>query len=542
MPLVRIADFGKAALNTDVQPTLLEQGEWTTLDNIDLESGDIRSAWGDTLITSSAPILPKYTFVYAGTGGTFLIISDGTRIYAFDGETWDNVTPLDAEAPTNRWDDYIGVGWDSSTNEWDNDPTGQPAETGGVVTFTVFLGTLVVNFSGGTPAYWPDVTQRMTPLPGWPAGWRTEQIIAYRNFLFAIGLNDNGITEGPKYTFGWSDAAAEGTIPDEWQATAENQAGLLQLRDTQGYITLATPLRDDLVIYKNDSIYRVFYTGGELIFGVERVVSDHGCDSRVGVSGLANVHFFADRGDIRVFDGQGTKSVAISRIKERLAEGISNEFRDQTIVVAYPERDEVWVAVVPAGSSTADTVLVYSTVYDAWTTKRYSQTVSMVLGPFSASSVSVGGEWDDYIASWDSTEENWNQSAYEPSEDGMIFGSSGFDLYRADKTNTTKGGFAKQCIAERSGFVLPDIGQRVTVRGIIPEMEGSGTVQIQIGAQWHPGDNIRWTDPQSFTPGVSRKLNVRITGQPVAFRIKSAVTAGWRLGALSFNLVQAGLR
>ena len=128
----------------------------------------------------------------------------------------------------------------------------------------------------------------------------------------------------------------------------------------------------------------------------------------------------------------------------------------------------------------------------------------------------------------------------------MIFGASGFDLYRADKTNTDKSGVAKQCIAERSGFVLPDIGQRVTIRGIIPEMEGTGTVQIQIGAQWtqggNPGDNIRWTQPQSFTPGVSRKLNVRITGQPVAFRIKSAVTNGWRLGALSFNLVQAGQR
>lgn len=536
----RISGFGTSALNTDAQATMLQQGEWNVMHNIDLESGDIRSAWGDTLISANCPITPLYTFVYEATAGTYLIVSNGDLVYTYDNSTWTDITPIDGPVTPNEWDTDDGVVWDDDTTVWDQNPGGAPAETGGVVTFTVFLGILVIGFSEGTPAYWPETSTRMVALPGWPTGWHAQQIISYRNFLFAIGLNDT-TTAGPKYTVGWSDAAGEGQVPGEWTPTSENFAGLLQLRDTDGYLVVARILRDDLIIYKNDTIYRLYFTGDEFVFGVERVVSDRGCDSINGVTGLGDVHFFADRGDIRLFDGQQTKSVAIARIKERLSSAISNESRDRTIVVAYPERDEVWVAVVPAGSTTADIVLVYSTVFSAWTAKRYPDTISMILGPYSTTSIDLDDAWDEYTGTWDDSEDTWDRSAYEPSEDGIIFGA-GSELYRADKTHTDRNGLAKTCIAERSGFVIPDIGHRVTLRAVYPEMEGPGTVQIQIGAQWHAGGGIRWTTPQSFTPGYSKKLNVRMTGQPVAFRVKSSVTNGWRLGAMSFDVVEAGRR
>ena len=538
MPVIRISDFGKAGLNTDVEPTLLQQGEWNILDNIDLESGDIRSAWGDTTVSGTCPIVPRYTFVYEGETGTFLIVSDGAVVYAFNGQIWRDISPVDSPVVSRSWDDMLTT-WNGDTTQWDEQPGSAPAITGGYVTFTVFLGTLVINFSDGTPAYWPDVADRMEVLPGWPAAWRAESIIAYQNFLVAIGL-DNGATAGAKYTVAWSNAAAEGEIPQDWDpAVTGSLAGLLQLRDTDGYLVVAKVLRDDLVLYKNDSIYRMFYTGNEFIFDIERVISDRGCDSVDGVGALGDVHFFADRGDIRVFNGQETQSIAISRIKEALSSAISNENRDKTIVVAYPERDEVWVAVVPAGSTTADVVLVYNKIYDAWSLKRYPGTLSMTLGPFSVTTQSSGLTWDEYQIPWNSAEDTWNQSAYEPSEDGMIFGASPNILYRADKTNSDREGNAKVCKAERSGFLVADIPQSVTVQAVYPEMEGNATVQIQLGAQWFPGDNIRWTLPQSFTPGYSRRLKTRITGQPCAFRITSNVTDGWRLGALSLQVVEA---
>ena len=48
MPLVRVDQFGRLGLETDPQPTLLRPGSWDLLENIDIESGDIRSAWGET--------------------------------------------------------------------------------------------------------------------------------------------------------------------------------------------------------------------------------------------------------------------------------------------------------------------------------------------------------------------------------------------------------------------------------------------------------------------------------------------------------------
>ena len=550
MPLTRVSDFGKLALNTDVESTLLQPGEWSILDNIDIESGDIRSAWGDSMVSAAPPIEPRYIFVFEGANDTWLIGSDGTSVYAFNGESYVDITPSEGQTTTYQWDDgqleaQLGVStWDAVAGSvrWDDlaDAGGAPVVFSGVVTYSVFLGTLIVSSSAGVPTYWPGETGRLQPLPGWPSSWRAQEIVPYENFLVAIGFDD-GTIEGAKYRVAWSDAAAEGELPQTWQPAPENLAGSVQLRDSEGFLVTAVPFKNRLAVYKNDSIYFMSLSGDEFVMSFERIVSDHGCDSRRGVAAIGDAHFFADRGDIRVFNGQTTQSVAVLKIKEALTSAISNEFRDETIVVAYPEREQVWVGVVPAGATVVERVLIFDLVHNAWSLKRYDNVVDMVLGPFSVTSQATGTSWDSAVGTWDQQEDTWNESAFEPSEDGIIF-SSANAIWRADKTHTDQNMQPKTCIAERTGFVLADLEQNVTLKAVYPEMEGSAPVQISIGAQWQANGDIRWTPEQTFRPGVDRKLNVRITGAPCGFRIRSQVAAGWRLGALSFLATPASRR
>ena len=125
----------------------------------------------------------------------------------------------------------------------------------------------------------------------------------------------------------------------------------------------------------------------------------------------------------------------------------------------------------------------------------------------------------------------------------MLFGQPLRLLYLGDKSNTDASGNPKACIAERTGMVVEDLQQQVTVRAVYPELLGDATVQISIGCLWQVNDpNIRWTDPQPFTPGVDKRINVRITGIPTAVRITSEVDGSWRLGALSYLFTPAGSR
>ncbi len=265
-----------------------------------------------------------------------------------------------------------------------------------------------------------------------------------------------------------------------------------------------------------------------------------------GVARLGDVHFFADSGDIRVFDGQTTESITEGRLKERLAAAISNTERDKTIVTSNPDREEIWVGVVPAGSDTFDYVLVYALTHNAWTVKSYPDTLAMTMGHLSPVAVAGGPTWQDLHdrgITWETWTDTWGSLLFDPSERGITFGRTApAMIFQADKSHTDADGKPKHCQAERRGFMLADMPQRVTVRAVYPEMEGDAPVQIQIGAQWHPGDSVRWTPPQTFRPGLDQKVNVRVTGQPTALRITSDVALGWRLGAISFLLVAAGKR
>jgi len=384
----------------------------------------------------------------------------------------------------------------------------------------------------------------MKPLPGWDYnGWIASQVIAYGNFLVALEFDDGTIV-GPQFRVAWSDAAAEGEVPQSWDfADPTTLAGSVQLRDTSGVLTVAELWHNDLIIYKADSVYRMYLRNDNLVMGFERLISDHGCDSWRGVARLGDVHFFADAGDIRVFDGQTTQSITDRRIKERLAVAIDNDSRDMTAVAPHPDREQIWVGVVPAGSTTFDTVLVFNLRDNSWTPKKYPALVSMCMGHLSTDE-SVGRTWQELHndgITWETWSDSWGASFYNPSERGLTLATTN-SIFQTDKSNTDHLGNPKYCTAERQGFLLADMPQKVTVKQIFPEMEGDATVQIQIGAAWTPGQTVHWTAQQDFRVGIDRKLNVRVTGQPTAFRVISQQDASWRLGGLSLVYSEAGRR
>ena len=551
MPLIRIEDFGSSALNVDVQPTLLKPGEWSAMTNIDVESGDIRSAWGESIVEASPPCEPLYQYRFEGLTSSWLIISDGVGVFASDGKSWQDITPVALAGIGTTWQDFHDEATTWSALEASNVTWGQleesetdPVPFAGRVSFSTFLGILVVTPDQGAPSYWPSEDGRMAPLPGWDINnWTASQVIGYANFLVALEFDDGTII-GPQFRVAWSDAAAEGEIPQSWDfADVTALAGSVQLRDTEGKLTVAELLRNDLIIYKADSIYRMFLRNDTSVMGFERVISDHGCDSWRGVARMGAVHFFADAGDIRIYDGQNTQSITTRRIKERLAVAIDNESRDMTAVVPHPDREQVWVGVVPAGSDTFDNVLIFSLEHNSWTPKKYPGLVSMCMGHLSVSGGS-GRTWQDLHdegITWAMWDETWGSSFYNPSERGITMATA-TTIFQTDKSNTDFEGNAKYCVAERQGFLLADMPQRVTVRRIFPEMQGDAVVQIQVGAVWYPGETVRWTAPQDFRVGVDRKLNVRVTGQPTALRIVSQQDASWRLGAVSLAFSEAGRR
>lgn len=560
MPTLRITAFGNGGLNTDQINAGLQPGEWDVLTDIDIRSSFISSGGGNLMLDASGcPIDPHWMFVFATPNTSYLIISDGFDVYLWDGATYTQ----------------LSTGW-----------------TGGRVTYTVFLGTLIVNSETDGPWYWTsDVQDNLLALPGWPANYLCVRMIAYNNFLFAIRQYRPTDDSGP-YRVAWSDTAGIGQIPNEWVPTPENSAGSRVLADSEGHLYTAAPLRDSLVIYKADGAYICTPRTDHLVFDIRRAHSRVGCDAYEGVAEYGGQHLVLTRGDIVLFDGQNAKSVAVEKVREELffliTKGLEDapEWQESRMIAFYP-RSELWIMLKSAGSVDYDNLLKFDMEYGSFSRrvlnttnpaepKKETGVTGWAVGWLDTGSAEErwdygGGGEDD---SWDDGPPvSWGLSQNSGAIDDVIFGARVWrsdgpqddpnpdvvdhrEVWRTvDGTYTNQYGQLANSKAQKSNLVISTLDQNVMLKRIYPEMQGNMEVLFTIGVLDEAGGDIRWGRSRLFRAGRDRMVNVRSIGQPLAIKIESPSPGPnyvapddeppvdarfWKLGALTFEFDKAG--
>jgi hypothetical protein len=178
----RFAGLGSIGLNTDVQPSLLDEAAWTVLDNVACEDGSLRSTYGE-LRKYELPVRPLYFTVHRLIAGTnWIVASDGSRFW---------MTPLEG-----------------SGSSIEITPVTGPL-TPGYVSFVNFNTRLVVNNSEAGAFYLE--ADNLVPLPGWDPTWRCREMVAFRYYLVALGMTETNASLGLEdlTPAGW-------TVPSDW--------------------------------------------------------------------------------------------------------------------------------------------------------------------------------------------------------------------------------------------------------------------------------------------------------------------------------------
>lgn len=88
-----------------------------------------------------------------------------------------------------------------------------------------------------------------------------------------------------------------------WTVSAATQAGNLRLLDTPGPIRAMIPLRDTIVVFKDDSIYIGSYVGPPIFWSWRLVTNRVGCLAQHAVAEYAGVLYFTHTSGIFSFDG-----------------------------------------------------------------------------------------------------------------------------------------------------------------------------------------------------------------------------------------------
>lgn len=183
------------------------------------------------------------------------------------------------------------------------------------------------------------------------------------NFVIAFNTDDGTYGNSPDRW--WCSANGDET---DWTPSATTQATTGRLVSTPGAITAAKAFGDQVVAYKDRSLYLGTFTGGAEVWRFDLIPADVGC---VGVDAVTDIagfgHVFVGRSDIMVFDGSRPFSIAEGSVRQWFYNNCSQQYLYRTIVVHDKQNNVVWIY-YPGRESTGslDSAIVYHLGRKQW--------------------------------------------------------------------------------------------------------------------------------------------------------------------------------
>jgi hypothetical protein len=522
--LLRINNFARSGLNSDIPPWDLPGDFLTEIRNVRLITGGIRPFGGSSLwATLPVDFQPGFLMSTGSTSGVFWIIAGRDKILAYDGETFFDISS--GVYPVLNEDLWYGC----------------------------LLSTIaIINNEGHFPEYWPQQSGStdLLALP-WDAtntwsdvGENAKIIRSHKQFLFALNLQSGGdeIPDGVR----WSAPADIGGIPNTWDPLDNTDvAGITNLGGDGGEIIDGRSLRDAFVVYRESSISIFDYVGGQFVWQIRHLSDTNGLVSPDALLEVKGVHYFIGDGDILFNDGNTIRSLLHNKIRRRfIANFDSDNFRN-SYAVKNNIASEAWFCIPEAGEVYPNIAYVYNWEGDTWSIRDIPRAPFANYGQQS----SIPITWENIQGTWDTVFGTWSQTKLTPLDETIIAvtkpagaGQSG-ELLRLDKSiGEILSPFAS--VIERTGFALEGLDVVTTITRIYPHMRGPGSVNIRVGSQDFPGAPIRWKASTKFNPDEDRKVDIRTTGELHCFRISTEddSAATWELSGLDIEYVVSGAR
>lgn len=222
-------------------------------------------------------------------------------------------------------------------------------------------------------------------------------------FLIAANYDDGTVTPDGVY---WS---AQYDTSD-WTPDVATRCGALRLTSTPGPITALRTLNDQVVAYKERSIYIGSDTGGEQLWLYRLASADVGAVSQEAVVDVEYAHFFLGYDNFYAFDGNVPVAIGAG-IKEWFFRQVDRTNIGKVQGLYDRDRGVIYWFYPTAGGSALTKWVAYHLGNKRW--GAGSMAVEWV-----AETLTVGGTWDTlYTGTWDAlmSVSSWDASSFDSS-------------------------------------------------------------------------------------------------------------------------------
>lgn len=169
----------------------------------------------------------------------------------------------------------------------------------------------------------------------------------------------------------------------DWTPSLSTQSATGQLVSSPGAITALKAFGDQVIVYKERSMYIGRYVGTPAVWQFDLIPADVGCVGVDAVTDLGGMgHVIVGRSDIMVFDGTRPVSIAEGAVRQWFYNDVNPALIYKTIVVHDKQNSVVWIFYPSVTSSVCDKALVYHLGTKRWGT--VTQTVQCALNYVSA--------------------------------------------------------------------------------------------------------------------------------------------------------------
>jgi hypothetical protein len=511
---------GNYGVNFDLEPCDLELDWFTSGNNFRLKNGKIQT-FSTGEILSTCPVNfngARLAFINAAPS-YFFLVAGLTKIYAFDGSTWVDVSSVAGYAEMVEGNQF----------NW---------------TFCMLGDIPIFNNGAHVPEYWPQASSSslMTPLQFSPTKtWKQMEfdcqvMRAHKNFLFAINMTEAGTLLPHNYR--WSHPADNNGLPYTWDTTdLSSIAGQASILGNAGILVDGLSMRDDFCLYSSEGITILSYVGGEFIWSARALASNQGLLTKNCVVDIYGKHIFLSRDDLLMNDGNNVHSIAHRLIRTKIEASIDPTYFYKSYTSVDHSNKEVWFCVPQIGSTYPNIAFVYNYVDEKISVRDIDpQLTSLTYGLISFSST----HWNTLTNTWLEATLPWNFDKSSPFGLGIIgVEEPTSTIYNMSIAASTS---MPNSIIERTSAQISDQREVTTICRVFPHIKSTGSVTISFGSQEFLGAPIIWDSPKLFTPNTDRKIEPRTTGMLHSWKIESYGHSEFTYSGMDIEYVFNGQR
>ena len=294
-------------------------------------------------------------------------------------------------------------------------------------------------------------------------------------------------------------------------------------------------LGNELIIYKEDSVFSLNYVGGNFVFNVREKFKDTGLFARDAVTDLGDGrHVMMTTNDVVIHNGNTIKSIIENDMKTFLFSEIDSTHFHRTFLAHNKVKNEVWICFPQTGATNGfpNFALIWNYREDNWSIRDLPGVNYIAKGLVNPA---LANSWSAGTTTWSTVTLPWAQQEFNPAVDTLLMcGTNSTKLFAAD-SGTTFDGTTFLTKMERIGLHAGRTDAVKSVTRVFPRIEGTGTVNISIGSELHPFQGVSYNDPVAFQIGIDSKVDCRVRGRYIAVKVESTGDAQFNLSGMAIE-------